>query len=76
MEPKMVKKTICILLKSEKTFEDFIIPGEIEGLSFDKENKMLYVHSNHGMEIIQGMTKDPYPGYDKEHSVIYQYQIQ
>ena len=63
-------------VKVEKTFEDFIIPGEIEGLSFDKDNKMLYVHSNHGMEIIQGMTKDPYPGYDKEHSVIYQYQIQ
>ena len=60
----------------EKTFEDFILPGEIEGLSFDKENKKLYVHSNHGMEIIQGMTKDPYPGYDKEHSVIYTYQIQ
>ncbi|MCR5095802.1 MAG: hypothetical protein K6A70_03580 [Erysipelotrichaceae bacterium] len=57
----------------ERTLDDIILQGEIEGLSFDKENKRLLVCYNHGARIVLGMGKGFYEGFDKEIHNIYVY---
>ncbi len=59
----------------ELALKDVIKQGEIEGLSFDRNNKELLVLYNRGAKIIQGMPSGFYSGYDKEIHEVYLYGI-
>lgn len=57
----------------ERTLDDVALPGEIEGLSFDRVNGRLLVCYNRGAQIVLGMPLDLYEGYDGEIHEIYVY---
>ncbi len=57
----------------EKTFDEAIRQGEIEGLCVDPSNGDLLVHFNRGAQIVLGMNKGLYPGYTGEVHEIYRY---
>ena len=50
----------------EKTFDDVIRQGEIEGLSFDRERGQFLLLYNRGARIIAGMPRGFYEGYTEE----------
>lgn len=56
-----------------RSMDDFILTGEIEGLTMNQKNGDLIVMSNRGARIILGMPKGFYPGYDREIHDIYIY---
>lgn len=58
----------------EKTLDEAIKQGEIEGLCIDPSNGDLLVLQNRGARIVLGMPKGMYPGYDKEISEVYRYE--
>ena len=60
----------------ELTLNDVTRQGEIEGLSFDAENKELLVLYNRGARIILGMPTGFYDGYDEEIHEVYTYNFQ
>jgi len=59
----------------ERTFDDVKRYGEIEGLSFDKKNKKMFLLYNRGAKIVLGMPKGFYKGYKEEISEVYTYKI-
>lgn len=59
----------------ERTFDDVTRQGEIEGLTFDKNNNQLLLLYNRGARIVLGMPKGFYEGYDKEISEVFSYDI-
>lgn len=59
----------------EKTLDEAIKQGEIEGLCVDPVTGDLLVLMNRGARIVLGMGKGFYPGYDKEISEIYRYSM-
>ena len=50
----------------ERTLDDVRLQGEIEGLTFDRENGQLLISYNRGSQIVLGMVKGYYEGYDDE----------
>ena len=50
----------------ERTLDDVPLQGEIEGLTFDRNNGQLLVSYNRGAQIVLGMVKGLYEGYDEE----------
>ena len=67
--------TNCIVTL-ERTFDDVIRQGEIEGLTFDKKNDRLFLLYNRGARIVLGMPKGFYDGYDEEISEVFTYDIE
>lgn len=59
----------CVTL--ERTFDDVLLQGEIEGLTFDREHGRLLVLFNRGSQIVLGMVKGFYAGYDAEIHEVY-----
>lgn len=59
----------------EKTLDEAIKQGEIEGLCIDPVSGDLMVLMNRGVRIVLGDQKEPYPGYDKEISEVYRYSM-
>lgn len=59
----------------EKTLDEAIKQGEIEGLCVDPVSGDLMVLMNRGARIVLGMGKGFYPGYDKEISEVYRYSM-
>lgn len=59
----------------EKTLDEAIKQGEIEGLCIDPATGDLLVLQNRGARIVLGMPKGMYPGYDKEISEVYRYEM-
>lgn len=59
----------------EKTLDEAIKQGEIEGLCIDPSTGDLLVLQNRGARIVLGMPKGMYPGYDKEISEVYRYEM-
>ncbi|SFD18316.1 hypothetical protein [Pragia fontium] len=57
----------------ERAFTDFKDYGEIEGVAINPQTHELLVHSNRGKQIVLGMPKGFYPGYDREISEVYVY---
>ena len=53
-------------MTTEKTLDDVIRQGEIEGISFDKDKNQMLVSYNRGAIIVKGMPKGFYDGYDSE----------
>ncbi len=60
----------------EKTLDEAIKQGEIEGLCQDPVTGDLMVLMNRGARIVLGMGKGFYPGYDKEISEVYRYSME
>ncbi|MDD7250497.1 MAG: hypothetical protein PUH21_00545 [Prevotellaceae bacterium] len=56
-----------------RTMDDFILTGEIEGLTYNPLNGQLVVMSNRGARIILGMPRGFYPGYTQEIHNLYIY---
>ena len=59
----------------ERTLDDVTFQGEIEGITFNKAKKQMLVHYNRASRIVLGMVKGFYPGYDKEISEVFCYDI-
>ena len=59
----------------ERTFDDVTKQGEIEGLTFDRENGCLLLLYNRGARIILGMPRGFYDGYDREISEVFTYSM-
>ncbi len=59
----------------ERTLDDVTLQGEIEGISFDKENRQMLISYNRGARIVLGMPKGFYEGYDSEIHEIFVYDI-
>ena len=59
----------------EKTFDEVKRQGEIEGLTFDKENGRLLLLYNRGAKIVDGMPTGFYKGYTEEIHEVYVYDI-
>lgn len=59
----------------EKTFDDVIRQGEIEGLSFDGNNNKFLLLYNRGARIIAGMPSGFYEGYDEEIHEVFVYNL-
>lgn len=60
----------------ERTLHDVKDYGEIEGLVVNSKTNQMIIHSNRGKQIVLGMPKGFYPGYDREISELYFYDMQ
>ena len=49
--------------------------GEIEGISFDKDNKQMLISYNRGARIVLGMPRGFYEGFNKEIHEIFVYDM-
>jgi|TARA_B110000495_G_scaffold203595_1_gene228115 hypothetical protein len=61
--------------KFEKLFDEFVKAGEIEGLCFFPNGRILSVLMNRGRRINQGIPEGFYPGYNREIHEVYVYNI-
>lgn len=59
----------------ECTLDDVKDYGEIEGLVVNPKTKQMIIHSNRGKQIVLGMPKGFYPGYDREINELYFYDM-
>ncbi|MBO6046520.1 MAG: hypothetical protein J6P61_02095, partial [Erysipelotrichaceae bacterium] len=59
----------------EKTFDDVIRQGEIEGLTFDEEQRQFLLLYNRGAKIVLGMPTGFYEGYEEEIHEVFIYDI-
>lgn len=57
----------------ERTIDDVEQAGEIEGISFDRNRDQMLISNNRGRQVVDGMAKGYYEGYDKEIHEIYLY---
>ena len=73
VEPSADKTTGKVV--SEKTFDDVIRQGEIEGLTFDGEHNRLLLLYNRGAKIVAGMPKGFYDGYHEEIHEVFMYNM-
>ena len=55
--------------------DDVTLQGEIEGITFNPARKQLLVSYNRGSQIVSGMVKGLYEGYNKEIREIYIYNM-
>ena len=66
--------TVCTVTL-ERTFDDVTRQGEIEGLTFDRQEGRLLLLYNRGARIVLGMPKGFYDGYDHEISEVFTYSM-
>lgn len=59
----------------ERTLDDLKDYGEVEGLVVNPDTKQMIIHSNRGKQIVLGMPKGFYPGYDREINELYFYDM-
>ena len=59
----------------ERTFDDVTMQGEIEGLSFDRDNRRLLVSYNRGAQVVLGMPLGFYEGYEEEIHEVFVYDM-
>ena len=69
------EKETAVYVQHVMAFDQLRDFGEIEGLDFDDEAKQLLVLSNRGKRIDLGTPKGLYPGYDREISEVYIFQM-
>ena len=63
------------IVTAAKTFDDVIRQGEIEGLTFDPENRQFLLLYNRGAVIKAGMPSGFYEGYSEEIHEVFVYDI-
>ena len=59
----------------ERTLDDVVLQGEIEGLSFDSDTGRLLVSYNRGARIVLGMPSGFYEGYSEEIHEVFVYDM-
>ena len=72
VNPEQTYATVAL----ERTLDDVILPGEIEGISFNKDKKQMLISYNRGARIVLGMPRGFYEGYDHEIHEIYVYDME
>ena len=60
----------------ERALDDVTRQGEIEGISFDKDNKQMLICYNRGAIIVNGMPTGFYEGYTEEIHEVFTYDMQ
>ena len=68
-DPKRTSATVVL----ERTFDDVTLQGEIEGLSFDRDEGRLLLSYNRGAQVVLGMPLGFYEGYEEEIHEIFAY---
>ena len=68
-DPERTSVTVAL----ERTFDDVTMQGEIEGLSFDRENGCLLISYNRGAQVVLGMPLGFYEGYEEEIHEVFVY---
>ena len=68
-DPDRTSLTVAL----ERTFDDVTMQGEIEGVSFDRENGRLLISYNRGAQVVLGMPLGFYEGYEAEIHEIFLY---
>ena len=63
------------IVRLEKTFDDVIMQGEIEGLTFDRERGRLLLLYNRGARIVAGMPVGFYEGFSEEIHEVFIYEM-
>ena len=63
------------IVTAEKAFDDVIRQGEIEGLTFDPENRQFLLLYNRGAVIKAGMPSGFFEGYSEEIHEVFVYDI-
>lgn len=59
----------------ERTFDDVIFQGEIEGLAINPKTNQFLLLYNRGSQIVLGMVKGFYPGYTREITEVFIYDM-
>lgn len=59
----------------ERTLDDVILQGEIEGISIDRETGRMLVCYNRGSRIVLGMVRGFYEGYEREIHEVFVYEM-
>lgn len=59
----------------ERTLDDVTLQGEVEGLSFDRDKNQMLVSYNRGAQIVLGMPKGFYEGYESEIHEVFVYDM-
>lgn len=57
----------------ERTLDDVTLQGEVEGICFDRAKNQMLVSYNRGAQIVLGMPKGLYEGYDSEIHEVFAY---
>ena len=70
-DPDRTSMTVAL----ERTFDDVTMQGEIEGLSFDRDNRRLLVSYNRGAQVVLGMPLGFYEGYEEEIHEVFVYDM-
>ena len=70
-DPEGTSTTVAL----ERTFDDVTMQGEIEGVSFDRENGRLLISYNRGAQVVLGMPLGFYEGYDEEIHEVFIYSM-
>ena len=68
-DPDRTSMTVAL----ERTFDDVTMQGEIEGVSFDRDNGRLLISYNRGAQVVLGMPLGFYEGYEGEIHEIFIY---
>lgn len=71
-DPDRTSLTVAL----ERTFDDVTMQGEIEGLSFDRQNNRLLISYNRGAQVVLGMPLGFYEGYEEEVHEIFDYAME
>jgi hypothetical protein len=58
---------------TERTLDDVTLQGEVEGISFDRQSGRMLVSYNRGAQIVLGMPRGFYQGYDSEIHEVFVY---
>ena len=59
----------------ERTLDDVILQGEVEGISVDRAKGCMLVSYNRGSRIVLGMVRGLYEGYEKEIHEVFVYEM-
>lgn len=70
----LTKTSFNVIL--ERTLDDVILQGEIEGLSVDRIKRQMLISYNRGSQIVLGMVQGFYDGYIEEIHEIYAYDME
>ncbi|MBO7700103.1 MAG: PQQ-like beta-propeller repeat protein, partial [Eubacteriaceae bacterium] len=59
----------------ERTLDDVILQGEIEGISVDRDGGYMLISYNRGSRIVLGMVRGLYEGYEREIHEVFVYEM-
>ena len=69
IDPEATTATVTL----ERTLDDVTLQGEIEGISIDRDKNQMLISYNRGSQIVLGMVRGFYEGYEEEIHEIFLY---